>query len=225
MQSNDYHTKLSQQVQASTSDIKSHVSTNYEQVERISTQHTKDMTTGFQQIQKLLVQIASNTTTNFQNRGEITAQLNDAIGTLQQSADSGFSTTNTQLEAMQQLLESIKSQRAAKVADDGEDDINNRLQDCIDRLYEINDKRKGHDVYMDSTEAQEVAEDVVQILKVLLDKVTTISSHKSYVNRKMGDIKGEIQLDVQESRSVKRMRGILDSTQSANIRDISQSTY
>lgn len=186
------------------------------------------MVAGFERIEMATAQDASNITAKIQNLGTITSELHtkmhDTVKKLHQSIVPGLNTNNSQLKSIQWMLKDMQLQLAARAIKDSEENINDHLQDCIDRLYEINDKRTG-DTYIDSDEVQEVTDDVVEILKIILDKLTVIESHKTQGKRKLGEYEDdgdEIQLEMQERREVKRMRGILDSTSSADIRDISE---
>jgi hypothetical protein len=154
------------------------------------------------------------------------AKLQNAIQSLQQLTNASFSATDEKLGAMLKMLTGVQSNLPSRSAKDDEAEMNDRLQDCIDRLYEIHDQRNGT-LYMDSTEAQDVIEDVVEILKSLLDGVTMVESRRGSGKWKASDYNnstGGPQMDVQEQWTVKRMRGILESTQSTVIQDLSEYT-
>lgn len=121
---------------------------------------------------------------------------------------------------MRQIQQQLNAVEESKQSND----LSQQLQECICRLYDLKDYAKG-DLDIDSTEAQSITDDLVDILKALLVEVSFPNPRGDDRKRKRGieDDLEAVKTDngIKQRRVVKKMRGILDSSQTVQIRSSS----
>jgi hypothetical protein len=120
---------------------------------------------------------------------------------------------------VQQQLSNVKGSKE-------NDDLNQQLQECIDQLYELKSSTKG-DLDINGSEAYLITEDLVSILKALFKEISFPNPREVDRKRKRGlgeEDQEATKTDnsIKEMRVAKKMRGILDSSQTVQIRDSSE---
>ena len=103
-------------------------------------------------------------------------------------------------------------------------DLSQQLQGCIDRLYDLKNNVKG-DLDVDTTDAHSITDDLVDILEALLVEVSFPNPRGDDRKRKR-DIEEDLEAvetdnGIKQRRVLKKMRGILDSSQTVQIRSSS----
>jgi hypothetical protein len=201
-------TILSDQVQTSTSRIATEISTRFDQVHTHSDQHASQIATQF---------IALGADVRVQGDN-----IRGSMETFQQSMNSGFRDQTKFLEGM---MKSLQQQLNASKASDKNDELNIRLQNCVDHLYSLREKSR-EDVDIDSPEAHLISEDVVCIMKTILKEVEFPDVHQMNLKRKYeeGDDTADIDKCIKQKHIFKKMRGLLDSSESVQIRNMSETS-
>jgi uncharacterized protein (UPF0305 family) len=217
-------TTLSDQIQTSTSRIATEISTRFDEAQTLTSGITTDIFTRFDQAQTHSNQHASQIATQFialgaDFRGQ-EKNLRDSMETFQQSISSGFRDQTTFLEGM---MKSIQQQLNASKASEKNDELNSRLQNCVDRLYSLREKYR-EDMDIDSPEAYLIAEDVVCIMKTILKQVKFPDMRQINSKRKRDedDDTADVDKRIKQKHVFKKMRGLLDSSESVQIRNRSE---
>ena len=146
------------------------------------------------------------------------------VNALQDSSTLGSLENRT--SAIQHMLEKIQQKLNAMTESETSEDLGARLSEAVDRLFSIVEAEKG-DFDMQSEEAQLVIDDVVIVLKALLQEINPDESRSLYPKRKREPSPQTdarvTNLDIQDRLAIKRMRGMLDSAPSINFRGSSLS--
>jgi len=207
----DQIARISTTVQNSAIEARQQFSAHHDQIRAISDQHTRVVKAGLQDL--------GESTAVIQN------QFQGAIESLQQSLTVQLSKTHDNSQALHSTLQELLQQIRSSEKNPPQNNLSDELQDCIDRLYATNNAAAG-DLNINSSEAQLVTEDLVIILKTLLEEVNLPcpieTRRKRKFDRMNDDEAAEAEAGIKQRRVFKRMRGILESSQGVQIRDSSQ---
>ncbi|KAE9363369.1 hypothetical protein N431DRAFT_141622 [Stipitochalara longipes BDJ] len=199
--------ELTMELKTSTTEVKSHLSRRLDQVETISGRNVTDFTARLD---------ASARDSTIQHE-----QVQESIKVLAQGLSTQF---NSQSKLLEEMMREIQRQFQSVNESKRMVELGEHVQDCIDRLYDLKNSVKG-DLDVDSEEAQLIAEDVVSILKALLHEASFLHPHEMNRKRKLGVMEDEDPAEsesrIKQGRMIKKMRGILDSSQTIQIRQSS----
>jgi hypothetical protein len=152
------------------------------------------------------------------------------ISDLEQSVATGFSGQSQvfreQARVLNEILELQRQLNGTK--DDKEcDELDQHIQNCIDRLQDLKNSARG-DWSVGNSEAQLIHEDLISILEVLLKQISFPKPWEVDRKRKRS-IEGQDHEATETDKTIeqmrmrikKRMKGILNSSQTAEFRDSS----
>jgi hypothetical protein len=201
-------TILSDQIQTSTSRFATEISTRFDQIDTYSDQYASQIGTQF-------ISLGAEV----RGQGD---NIRGSMETFQQSMNSGFRDQTKFLEGM---MKSLQQQLNASRASEKHDELNNRLQNCVDRLYSLREKYR-EDMDIDSPEASFITEDVVSIMKTILEEVEFPDVHQMNLKRKRDECDDTVEIDkhIKQKHVLKKMRGLLDSSESIQIRNMSETS-
>jgi uncharacterized protein YicC (UPF0701 family) len=201
--------------------LSSHVESSRTSIQREYSEHFDRLETALNQ-QKLENenQVGTSTTNN--------ETLADTIKTaITNAQDSVQKTSKSQGEELLALLKNIQAQLDTAATSTIPENEDAELSEAIDRLSSMSKARKG-DFNIMSEEAQIMTDDVVKLLHNILEEISPASSRPPVCSRKRKrdsvPLNGaeSSSTDLKDLRIIKRMRGILESTQSIAVRDSSK---
>lgn len=154
-----------------------------------------------------------------------TTLQNHVRETIESTITSQFNKTQDSTQVLQDAIQELLCQLNRPKKSTPKYDLSEQLQDCIDRLYTINDKVQG-DLKFDLEESQMVIEDIVTLLKALLDELSLPCESEIIRKRKYetidDDEAAQAEIGIKQERAFKRMRSLLESSHGVQVRRSSQ---
>lgn len=204
-QTNAYLVDITNHVQSSTTKLETSFSTRLTQLEKTSGQHTDKISAKVEESIQLTATMLHE-------------QLCGFLGVLKDSLTAGLQ-DQTQLwqRTMLDLQKQIDSIKKSTPETDKSHttDPDDWFEQCVERLYDITKSTSG-DSSVESLEARAIIEDIICVITTLLNSIN--SSNLQKLNN--GENRGATttQISVGESRIVARMKGLLESSQSLEVR-------
>ncbi|KAK5464844.1 hypothetical protein LTS15_001407 [Exophiala xenobiotica] len=199
--------------------LSSHVESSRTSIQREYSEHFDRLETALNQ-QKLENenQVGTSTTNNETLADTIKAAITNA-------QESDHKTSKSQGEELLALLKNIQAQLDTAATSTIPENEDAELSEAIDRLSSMSKAHNG-DFDIMSEEAQIMTDDVVKLLQSILEEISPASSCPPVYSRKrksdsvpLNGAESRSSTELQDLRIIKRMRGMLESTQSIAVRD------